>query len=110
MIPFKPVKKIGARWEGQVVMMCADGRYLTNLPASELIRYARKAKTWFKVARYKNSVRGLKSEKEPLDRYKLNAVVGSSGFVELVWGEGALLQENRHCITEGSSVIVKFHV
>jgi S-adenosylmethionine hydrolase len=87
-----PVKKLGSRWEAQVVSVDPSGNLVTNIPCSEILEFAGSAKIWIHLGDGSGRplvIRGITSKIENADKHRPMALQGPSGFIEISIRDGS---------------------
>ncbi len=105
-IPFPSVRKSGAQWLGEVLVVDAFGNVVTNFRASEVRPLAKASTMWIKFEVAKATVRGLSRTYSDGEGGKLMALEGSSGFIEIAINQGNASEKTK--LVAGDKVTIHF--
>jgi len=105
-LPFPTVTKLGSKWTAEILAIDSFGNLITNLKTDELAEVQTSSKVWIDVGEKQPPIRGLVSAYSDVEKGKLLAIGGSSGFVELSVREGNASKQIG--IHQGDKVIFTF--
>lgn len=82
---------MGSRWEGEVTAVGETGNLVTNIPTSDLLPFLKNSKVWFEFGTHEKhfSVRELNHSISEVEKGRLLALGGPSGFVEIAVREAS---------------------
>ena len=76
-------KKVGSRWEGEILAVDRFGNLITSFPNEEVRAAGRHAKLWFELKEGIPPIRGLAEMYSAVEIGRLLAIAGSTGTIEL---------------------------
>lgn len=88
-MPFPSVQKRGSDWEGEVLVTDVYGNLITNFETSQIEPLSERSKVWFELNGASQTVRGLAESYSAVEKGKLLAIGGSSGFIEIAVRDGS---------------------
>lgn len=86
-LPFPALRKLGALWEGEILIVDHFGNLVTNVPTESLKGLVEAAKVWIELPG-QPPVRGIAESYAAVEKGRLLAVAGAAGFVEISVREG----------------------
>jgi S-adenosylmethionine hydrolase len=104
------VEKLGSQWKGEVVSINEVGSLITNFPSKDVYQFSKAAKLWFEFGPPEklSTIRGLAAAFTDVEKGKLLAIDGSSGYVEISVRDGNAA--NATGLGVGSPVTLYFRV
>jgi S-adenosylmethionine hydrolase len=105
-ISFPEVKKYGATWMGEVLLIDRFGNLITNFSCAEIKPLANSSRVWFELPNVQETIRGLSDSYSSVPLGRFLAIEGSSGFVEISVREGNAAVKSG--LEEGAGITLHF--
>jgi len=107
-IPFPAVQKTGSKWVGEVMGVDKFGNVITSFRSEEVAGFAKKSKVWFDFGMGRPTVRGLSPSYASVEKGRLLAIEGSTGFIEISAREANAAQKLG--LTPGDKINLMFRL
>jgi len=93
VLPQLVIKKIGAKWSGEIIAIDHFGNLVTSFKAGEVTPLAKGSRLWFDLGRNRGTIRGLAKSYSESPEGGLLAIEGSHGFVEIAVRNGSAAEK-----------------
>ncbi len=103
------VKKLGSRWEGQIMAVGGSGNLVTNILSAEALSYGSSAKIWIHLGDASGRplmIRGVSKIITDMDKHRPMALEGKGGYIEICIKDGSAAETTKLGI--GAPVLLEF--